>query len=140
MGRGTILNIPRWMIFALLALGLGCNQLDFAPSPASLALGTPAAVTASATSGGINQPAELAPYEIQGDVVLVNNRICAMSLSPMQEAQLGTHVTRVVYEGPLEKFHGKTLVFNQCCPMCVTEFPKKWAEERDQIMLYHGLT
>ncbi|MBT8470455.1 MAG: hypothetical protein KJN97_17045 [Deltaproteobacteria bacterium] len=75
-----------------------------------------------------------------GDVYHVNNRECAMSDSPIAEKDLGRFESRVVYDGPIERFKGKTLVFNQCCSMCIESFPKKWAAERDQIMAKFGLT
>lgn len=68
------------------------------------------------------------------DVYYVNNRECAMSDSPIAEKDLGRFESRVIYDGPIERFQGKTLVFNQCCSMCIESFPKKWAAERDEIM------
>ncbi len=78
-------------------------------------------------------------YEVSGDVVYVNNRHCAMSDSPIAEKDIGRFESRVVYDGPIERFRGKTLVFNQCCANCIESFPKKWDEERDQIMQKLGL-
>lgn len=75
-----------------------------------------------------------APDEGVSDVYYVNNRQCAMSDSPIAEKDLGRFESRVVYDGPIERFNGKTLVFNQCCSMCIESFPKKWAAERDEIM------
>jgi|TARA_R110000868_G_scaffold308808_1_gene570251 hypothetical protein len=57
----------------------------------------------------------------------------------MAEKDLGTFVSKVVYDGPDERYAGKTLVFNQCCAMCVEKFPEKWGMERDAIMHEHGL-
>ena len=78
-------------------------------------------------------------YEIAGDVVHVNNRQCAVTGSQLAEKDLGRFESRVIYDGPIERFKGKTLVFNQCCPMCIASFPKMWAEERDAIMRKFGL-
>ncbi len=78
-------------------------------------------------------------YTIDGDVVHVNNRKCAMSGSPLAENNLEEFQSRVQYDGPVEEFKGKTLVFNQCCNMCIKNFPGKWATERDAIMQEHGL-
>lgn len=75
-----------------------------------------------------------AAHQMASDVYYVNNRECAMSDSPIAEKDLGRFQSRVVYDGPIERFQGKTLVFNQCCAMCIESFPKKWAAERDQIM------
>lgn len=82
---------------------------------------------------------ERAPYHIDGDRVLVNNRICAVSRTPMPVDSLGTYVSEVEYDGPIEQFRGKRLVFNQCCEMCVKSFPAQWASGRDEIMKFHGL-
>ena len=78
-------------------------------------------------------------YEVVGDVVYVNNRQCAVTGSQLAEKDLGRFESRVTYDGPIERFKGKTLVFNQCCPMCIASFPKKWAAERDEIMRKFGL-
>jgi len=77
--------------------------------------------------------------QVVSDVYHVNNRQCAMSDSLIAEKDLGRFESRVVYDGPIERFQGKTLVFNQCCSMCIESFPKKWAAERDQIMAKFGL-
>lgn len=82
---------------------------------------------------------ERAPWRIDGDRVLVNNRVCAVSRTPMPEAGLGTYVSEVAYEGPIQVFRGKRMVFNQCCGMCVESFPTLWAAKRDEIMKFHGL-
>lgn len=82
---------------------------------------------------------EKAPYEIKGDKVLVNNELCAVSRTPMRKTQLGQFTGEVKYDGPIEKFQGKTFVFNYCCAMCQNSFPEKWAAEKDEIMKYHGL-
>jgi len=79
-------------------------------------------------------------YEVSGNVVYVNNRDCAMSDSLIAEKDLGRFESRVTYDGPIEQFRGKTLVFNQCCANCIESFPKKWAAERDQIMQKFLLT
>ena len=79
-------------------------------------------------------------YEIVGEVVHVNNRQCAVTGSELADKDLGRFESRVVYDGPIARFKGKTLVFNQCCPMCIASFPKKWAAERDEIMQNFGLT
>lgn len=80
-----------------------------------------------------------AAERLVGDVYYVNNRQCAISDSPIAENDLGRFESRVVYDGPIERFKGKTLVFNQCCSMCIESFPEKWAAERDQIMAKFGL-
>lgn len=83
---------------------------------------------------------ELAPWTEQADgTILVNNRICAQSGAPMTPDFLGRYTNRVVYEGADERFHGRTLVFNQCCAACVEGFPKQWAEHQEHIMQFHGM-
>lgn len=112
----------------------------------ALLLGTLAVATAiSVVIWSENEPhvateAVESGYEILGDVVYVHNRTCAMSGSPIAEKDLGRFESRVSYDGPIERFRGKTLVFNQCCANCIESFPKKWAAERDQIMANFGLT
>ncbi len=78
-------------------------------------------------------------YTIEGDVVFVNNHTCAVSGSPLADKDLTKFQSRVAYDGPVEEFKGKTLVFNQCCNMCIKSFPDMWAKDRDTIMLAHGL-
>ena len=111
----------------------------------ALVLGTLlVAAAASTVIWSESQPSEAAlaagnGYEVSGDVVYVNNRECAMSDSPIAEKDLGRFESRVTYDGPIERFQGKTLVFNQCCANCIESFPKKWVAERDQIMHKFGL-
>lgn len=83
---------------------------------------------------------EKAPFEIKGDTVYVNNRICAYSGTWMREDTLGNFISKVEYDGPDPRFKGKTLIFNQCCGGCIGAFPAKWKAERDKIMHFHGLT
>ncbi len=121
-----------WTAAALLALAGGA------------ALGG-AALWAQVEPHGASQDIDTAEQNaaagrLVGDVYYVNNRQCAMSDSPIAEEDLGRFESRVVYDGPIERFKGKTLVFNQCCSMCIESFPEKWAAERDQIMAKFGLT
>lgn len=105
----------------------------FLLSFALLALSLP---TVAKTTG------ETAQYEIKGDTVLVNNHICAYSKSPMAKETLGTYTSKVVYKGNNPKFaqfKNKTLVFNQCCTMCLDKFPDEWKKNPEAIMTYHGL-
>jgi len=44
---------------------------------------------------------------IVSDVFHVNNRECAMSDSPIAEKDLERFESRVVYDGPIERFQGK---------------------------------
>lgn len=85
---------------------------------------------------------ETAHYEIKGGTVMVNNHICAYSKTPMAKETLGTYISKVVYKGndpKFAKFKDKTLVFNQCCTMCLDKFPEEWKKNPEAIMTYHGL-
>jgi hypothetical protein len=77
--------------------------------------------------------------EVVGDVVIVHNRRCAMNGAPIPPEALGRWTSRVLYDGPVDAYRGKTLVFNQCCPDCVDSFPALWAQDRDRIMREMGL-
>lgn len=111
-----------------LTLALACAG----PVPATPPSATPATV-ASAVRG------ETAHWTVEGAEVHVNNRLCAVSHSPLDAAKLGAYPSRVAYEGNDPRFVGKTLVFNQCCEMCVERFPKMWAKDPDAILRFHGL-
>ena len=119
------------LLFAVLVVGVACTRTTTEESEA-----VPPTPQQSTLPPGVG---ELAPYRIEGDVVYVNNRICAVSHSPLREGQLDRYQSRVVYDGPDPRFRGKTLVFNQCCPMCIQTFPELWRQHRDRIMRYHGL-
>lgn len=82
---------------------------------------------------------EVAPYVIDGETVYVNNGLCAVSHSRLDPQNLNEFTSRVRYDGPLEAFRGKTLVFNQCCEMCIKKFPDMWEENSDKILKYHGV-
>lgn len=83
--------------------------------------------------------AEMAPFAVEGDVVRVNNSICAVSRSAMAPETLGQFVSRVEYRGGDPRFRGKVFEFNQCCGGCVQRFPQMWAERADEILAYHGV-
>lgn len=87
-------------------------------------------------------PGEIAKPEVKGDTIYVNNKICAVSRTQMREADLGKFVSKVTYTGDnpkYKKYKGKELAFNQCCGMCLKSFPKKWSENADEILQFHGL-
>ena len=84
-------------------------------------------------------PGEKAPFRVEGSIVKVNNRLCAVSRTRMAEGALGQFVSRVAYKGPSERFRGRIMVFNQCCAGCVQTFPKLWAERSEEILSFHGL-
>lgn len=122
------------LIAAAALFATACNR-DAAPAaqqPVAVAVVVPAPPPDP-------QKGEKAPFEIQGDVVKVNNRLCAVSHSVMAENTLGQFVSRVKYDGPDARFSGKTFEFNQCCGMCIEKFPSLWAQNRDGILAFHGL-
>ena len=86
-----------------------------------------------------SEAAERAPFEVDGDLVRVNNTLCATSRSPMAPDALGQFVSRVAYVGQNPAFQGRTFEFNQCCGGCVARFPTLWAENADEILAYHGV-
>jgi hypothetical protein len=129
----------RLLLLIVLAL-FACNPPSDAVDRETLSYeASPAEMGASAATSAVQHPAELARYRIEGDRVYVNNTVCAYSRTPLHDEQLGEYTSEVVYDGPIKTFQGKTLVFNQCCPMCVDAFPGKWKDERDEIMRFHGL-
>lgn len=82
---------------------------------------------------------ERAPFVVEGDVVKVNNSLCAVSRSPMGPETLGRFVSRVEYKGADARFQGKTFEFNQCCGMCLESFPERWTRNADAILAFHGV-
>ena len=82
---------------------------------------------------------ETAHWTVEGAEVHVNNRLCAVSHSPLDPAKLDAYVSHVAYTGDDRRFAGKTLVFNQCCEMCIERFPKMWAKDPDAVLRFHGL-
>jgi hypothetical protein len=111
-----------------LTLAIACAG----PLPATPPSETPAPVAIAARG-------ETAHWTVEGGEVHVNNRLCAVSHSPLDPAKLDAYVSRVAYAGEDLRFAGKTLVFNQCCEMCVERFPKMWREDPDGILRFHGL-
>lgn len=103
------------LVSIILGLGIGCTKKE------AVSVGDPSA------------------YTVEGDVVHVNNKVCAMSRSPMDEKDLGKWTSQVTYTGKHKHLDGKTLVFNQCCAMCVSQFGDKWKNESEDILKYHGL-
>lgn len=90
-------------------------------------------------TASFNGIGEKADYVVDGETVYINNRLCAVSHSRLDPQNLDEYTSRVRYDGPFEAFKGKTLVFNQCCDMCIKKFPNMWRESRDEILKYHGI-
>jgi len=84
-------------------------------------------------------PGERAVPEIDGDLIKVNNVLCAVSRTPMSQETLGKFTGRVVYAGNNPKYRGKTFEFNYCCAMCQQMFPQKFAKDPDGVLRFHGL-
>lgn len=93
-----------------------------------------------APTGDAPPAAERAPVAVDGNVVHVNNTICAVSRSEMAPEALGQFVSRVEYTGDDPRFRGRVFEFNQCCGGCVERFPSMWAERADEILAYHGVS
>lgn len=118
-----------------------------AKAPSTTAQSTQPAATATPPAKVTSAPAGAAPvargeqarFRVEGDVVHVNNELCAVSRGHMGADTLGQFVSEVHYEGDDRRFAGKTLRFNQCCGGCVARFPKMWAERSDEILAFHGL-
>lgn len=76
---------------------------------------------------------------IEGNLIKVNNRLCAVSRTPMDEKTLGMFTGQVAYKGTDPRFQGKIFEFNYCCEMCQNMFPQKFKKDPDSILRYHGL-
>ncbi len=76
---------------------------------------------------------------IEGNLIKVNNRLCAVSRGPMDEKGLGLFKGQVAYEGNDSRYKGKTFEFNYCCAMCQNMFPKQFQKDPDSILRFHGL-
>ena len=77
-----------------------------------------------------------------GNMVHVNNKICASSHTRMDAKDVGKFTSKVVYRGSdpkYAKYKGKKLIFNQCCTDCIIKFKTQWKENPEAIMEYHGL-
>ncbi len=82
---------------------------------------------------------EIATPSFEGDLIKVNNRLCAVSRTPMDEKTLGAFKGQVAYEGTNPKYQGKIFEFNYCCGMCQKTFPDRFKRNPDEILSFHGL-
>ncbi len=82
---------------------------------------------------------EKAIPKVEGNLIKVNNELCAVSRTPMDKKTLGKFTGRVVYAGDNPKYQGKIFEFNYCCAMCQQMFPKQFAKDPDGILSFHGL-
>ncbi len=86
-----------------------------------------------------SQPGETVTPTIEGNVIKVHNRLCAVSRTLMDQETIGKFTGQVVYEGNNPKFKGKVFEFNYCCPMCQNKFPILFSKDPDSILRFHGL-
>lgn len=87
----------------------------------------------------LNSAGEKAIPSFEGNLIKVNNKLCAVSRGLMDEKTLGTFKGQVAYEGSNPKFKGKIFEFNYCCGMCQKMFPSKFQKDPDSILKFHGL-
>ncbi len=76
---------------------------------------------------------------LEGNLIKVNNKLCAVSRGPMDEKSLGSFKGQVAYEGNDSRYKGKTFEFNYCCGMCQNMFPSQFKKDPDSILRFHGL-
>lgn len=128
------------MIALLVAPLLACAE-----GPALISAGTPAPIVEVAPAPKTARPTptvtpgERAAWTEVDGIIHVNNRLCAVSHSPLAPDQLGTFTSTVAYHGSDTRFSGRKLVFNQCCAMCRERFVSNWEADAEQILRFHGL-
>lgn len=86
-----------------------------------------------------SQPGEVVTPTTEGNVIKVNNSLCAVSRTPMDQETIGKFTGKVAYEGNNPKFKGKVFEFNYCCAMCQQKFPILFSKDPDSILRFHGL-
>lgn len=123
-------NVFALMFLMTLAVFASCTRSPD-PNPIKAVLKSPSPVTVS--------QGEVAIPTIEGNLIKVNNKLCAVSRGPMDEKTLGTFKGQVAYEGTNPKYQGKTFEFNYCCGMCQKSFPDKFKQDPDGILRFHGL-
>lgn len=133
--RDLVTSSTLLVALSLLAAACSSGEPDARTDDGGRTPEPPSATTAPADES----LGETARYVVDGDTVLVNNELCGVSRTRMGPETLGKFVSRVTYSGPNEEFRGKTLLFNQCCAMCLDRFPKRWADDPDEILAFHGL-
>lgn len=85
------------------------------------------------------QPGEVVTPNIEGNVIKVNNQLCAVSRTLMDQETIGKFTGQVAYGGSNPKYKGKVFEFNYCCPMCQQKFPILFSKDPDSILRFHGL-
>lgn len=116
------------MILVTLVVLVSCTR---SPDPIQPAVKSRPSVTAS--------QGEIAIPTTEGNLIKVNNKLCAVSRGPMDEKTLGAFTGQVAYEGTNPKYQGKIFEFNYCCGMCQKSFPDKFKKDPDGILRFHGL-
>lgn len=86
-----------------------------------------------------SQPGEVVTPAIDGNLIRVNNRLCAVSRTLMGQEMIGKFTGQVAYTGSNPKYKGKVFEFNYCCAMCQQKFPILFSKDPDSILRFHGL-
>lgn len=121
-------NVCILIILVALAVLPSCSR---SPDPIQSEVKNPPPVTDS--------QGEVAIPTFEGNFIKVNNKLCAVSRTLMDEKTLGTFKGKVAYEGTNPKYRGKTFEFNYCCEMCQNMFPNNFKADPDSILRFHGL-
>ena len=125
-------------LFCIILL-VGCGSTS-QPSPASTSTPVTEVPPAAAPAAFVALKAgEPAAWTEEAGVIRVNNRLCAVSHSPLDPAKLSAYTSTVDYTGTDPRVQGKRMVFNQCCEMCIEKFPAMWASDPDAVLQFHGL-
>ncbi|HKY64007.1 MAG TPA: hypothetical protein VJR29_11355 [bacterium] len=126
------------ILFGIITLTGACRPHHSTP------VGPPEASTTTQSEVESLMPANAARGEkavptIEGNLIKANNKLCAVSRTPMNEKILGAFKGQVNYEGGNPKYKGKTFEFNYCCGMCQAKFPDMFKADPDGILKFHGL-
>ena len=95
--------------------------------------------TSYSSQSSLDHPGEKVTPTFEGNLIKVNNKLCAVSRTLMDEKTLGAFKGQVAYEGSNPKYKGKIFEFNYCCAMCQNMFPSKFKKDPDSILKFHGL-
>lgn len=122
------------VVLILLMTGIAFASCSRSPDPIPPAAKNPPPISISQRSQG-----EVVTPTVEGNLIKVNNKLCAVSRGPMMEESLGTFKGQVTYEGINPKYQGKIFEFNYCCGMCQKSFPEKFKKDPDEVLRFHGL-
>lgn len=73
-----------------------------------------------------------------GKTIYINNRYCPLQRRVIHEP-IDYLTRKVKYKGRNAKYKGKSFVFNFCCGVCQTRFPKHFKTYPDEILKKFGL-